>query len=141
MCGSRGIPFPDGSGRTVRACRLNVATEIGSFGPWNGALNVGSKPGESAIELASNVPSGPVQQQHGVRALGDVAPDFVEVELHHVNVGVGRHEARPDAAGRADGAEQISVVVALVGGLPWLRSAPGHCRTWPFWASSYTSNT
>ena len=58
-------------------------------------------------------------------ALGDVAGDFVEVELHHVSVGVGQHEGRPDAAGRADRAEQIGVVVALVGGLPWPRSAPG----------------
>ena len=58
-------------------------------------------------------------------ALGDVARDFVEVELHHVSVGVGQHEGRPDAAGRADRAEQIGVVIALVGGLSWPRSAPG----------------
>jgi hypothetical protein len=47
------------------------------------------------------------------------------VELHHVSVGVGQHEGRPDAAGRADRAEQIGVVIALVGGLPWPRPAPG----------------
>jgi hypothetical protein len=47
------------------------------------------------------------------------------VELHHVSVGVGQRESRSDAAGRADRAEQIGVVVALVGGLPWPRSAPG----------------
>ena len=58
-------------------------------------------------------------------ALGDVARDFVEVELHHVSVGVGQHEGRPAAAGRADRAEQIGVVVALVGRLPGPRSAPG----------------
>jgi hypothetical protein len=58
-------------------------------------------------------------------ARSDVARDFVEVKLHHVGVGVGQHEGRPDAAGRADRAEQIGVVVALVGGLPWPRSAPG----------------
>ena len=58
-------------------------------------------------------------------ALGDVARDLVEVELHHVSVGVGQHEGRPDAAGRADRAEQIGIVVTLVGGLPWPRSAPG----------------
>ena len=58
-------------------------------------------------------------------ALGDVARDFVEVELHHVSVGVGQRKSRPDAAGRADRAEQIGVVVALVGGLPWPRSTPG----------------
>jgi hypothetical protein len=65
------------------------------------------------------------RDENGVGALGDVARGFVEVELHHVSVGVGQHEGRPDAAGRADRAEQIGVVVALVGGLPWPRSAPG----------------
>ena len=58
-------------------------------------------------------------------ALGDVARDFVEVELHHVSVGVGQHEGRPDAPRWADRAEQIGVVIALVGGLPWPRPAPG----------------
>ena len=60
-------------------------------------------------------------------AIGDVARDFVEVELHHVSVGVGQHEGRPDA-------EETGVVAALVGGLLWPRSAPAQCRTWPlFW--------
>ena len=59
-------------------------------------------------------------------ALGDVARDFVEVELHHVGVGVGQRQGRPDAPGWADRAEQIGVVVALVGGLPWAAS-----RAWP----------
>ena len=58
-------------------------------------------------------------------ALGDVARDFVEVKLHHVGVGVGQREGRPNAAGGADRAEQIGVVIALVGGLPRPRSAPG----------------
>ena len=61
----------------------------------------------------------------GVGALGDVARDFLEVELHHVGVGVGQRQGRPDASRRADGAEQIDVVIALVSGLSWPRSAPG----------------
>ena len=77
------------------------------------------------VELARRVPSGPVEEQNGVGALGDVARDFVEVELHHGSVGVGQHEGRSDAPRWADRAEQIGVVVALVGGLPWPRSAPG----------------
>jgi hypothetical protein len=77
------------------------------------------------VELARRVPSGPVEEQNSVGALGDVARDFVEVELHHVGVGIGQHEGRPDAAGRADRAKQIGVVVALVGRLPGPRSAPG----------------
>ena len=47
------------------------------------------------------------------------------MELHRLGVGVGQRERRPDAARRADGAEQIGVVVALVGGLARPRSAPG----------------
>ena len=58
-------------------------------------------------------------------AFGDVARDFVEVELHGVGVGVGQGERRADAARRADGAEQIGVLVALVGGLARPRSALG----------------
>jgi hypothetical protein len=71
------------------------------------------------------VPSGAVEQQHGMGAHGDVVRDFVEVELHHVSVGIGQCEGRSDAAGRADRAEQIGVVVALVGGLARACPAPG----------------
>ena len=71
------------------------------------------------------MPSGPVEQQHGGGALGDVARDFVEVKLHHVGVGIGQRQGRPDPSRWADCAEQIGVVIALVGGLPWPRSAPG----------------
>ena len=77
------------------------------------------------VELARGVPSGPVEEESGVGALGDVARDFIEMELHHVGVGVGQRERGADAPRRADGAEQIGVVVALVGGLPRPRSAPG----------------
>ena len=71
------------------------------------------------------MPSGPVEDENRVSALGDVARDFVEVELHHVRVGIGNRQGRADAARRADRAEQIGVVIALVGGLPWPRPASG----------------
>jgi hypothetical protein len=71
------------------------------------------------------VPSGAVEQQQGMGARGDVARDFVEVELHHVSFGVGQREGGADTAGRADRAKQIGVVVALVGGLPGSCSASG----------------
>ena len=58
-------------------------------------------------------------------ALRDIARDFVEVKLHHVGVGMRQRERSPDAAGGADGAEQISVVIALVGRLARSRSALG----------------
>ena len=52
------------------------------------------------------MPSGPVEQQHGVGAFGDMARNFVEVELHGLGVGVGQRERRADAARRTDGAER-----------------------------------
>jgi hypothetical protein len=52
-----------------------------------------------------------------VGALGDMARDFIEVELHRLGVGVGQGKRRSDAAGWADGTEQVGVVVALVSGL------------------------
>ena len=79
------------------------------------------------------MPSGAIEQQHGVGALRDMARDFVEVELHHVGVGIGQRERGSDAARRTDRAEQIGVLVALVGGL-YLAVVPrlAHWRTWPF---------
>ena len=71
------------------------------------------------------MPSSPVEKQRGVSALGDVARDFVEVKLHHVGVGVGQREGGTDAPRWADRAEQIGVVIALIGGLARSRSALG----------------
>jgi hypothetical protein len=75
------------------------------------------------VELARGVPSGSVEQQDGMSPRSDVARDFVEVKLHHVGVGQGK--GRPDAAGGADGAEQIGGAIALVGRLARSGSAPG----------------
>jgi hypothetical protein len=47
------------------------------------------------------------------------------VKLHHVGVRVGQRQGRSDTASRTDRAEQIGVVVALIGGLSWSRSTPG----------------
>ena len=71
------------------------------------------------------MPSGAVEQQHGVGAFGDMARDFVEVELHGLGVGVGQRERRADTARRTNGAEQIGVVVTLIGGLA--RPRPALC--------------
>ena len=57
-------------------------------------------------------------------AVGDIARDFVEMKLHHVGVGMRKRQSRSDAAGRTDRAEQIGVVIALIGGLCWPRSTP-----------------
>jgi hypothetical protein len=47
----------------------------------------------------------------------------VEVELHHVGVGVGQRQRGANPSRWADGAEQIAVVVALVRRLARSRSA------------------
>ena len=71
------------------------------------------------------MPAGAIEKQHGMRAPGDIVRDLVEMKLHHLGVSVGQSESRPDATGGTDRAEQIGVFIALVGGLPWPRSAPG----------------
>ena len=77
------------------------------------------------VELARDVPSGPVEEQHGVGALGDIARDFVEMKLHHVGVGARQSRSCSGTARRTDRAGQIGVVVALVGGLSGPSSPPG----------------
>jgi hypothetical protein len=47
------------------------------------------------------------------------------MELHRLGVGEGQRERRPDASGRANGAEEIGAFVALIGGLARPRSASG----------------
>ena len=47
------------------------------------------------------------------------------MELHGLGVGEGQGERRADAARRADGAEQVGALVALVGRLARPRAAPG----------------
>jgi len=55
---------------------------------------------------------------------GDGAGYLLEVKLHGVSVGEGQRQARADAAHRADGAEEIGALVALIGGLCGPGSAP-----------------
>lgn len=48
-------------------------------------------------------------------AAGDGVADLVEMHLHGVGVGAGQHERGADAASGTDRAEQVGVLVALVG--------------------------
>ena len=76
------------------------------------------------VEFSRCVPAGAIEQQHGMRAFFDMARDFVEMELHHFRVGVGQRQRRAFALGGTDRAEEIGVLVALVGGLTRTGSAP-----------------
>ena len=62
------------------------------------------------------MPSGAVHKDDGVRPGGDVAADLVEMHLHGTSVGPGQHQGGALTAQGTDGAEQISVLVALIGG-------------------------
>ena len=55
----------------------------------------------------------------------DVFADLLDVHLHGAGVGLGQHEGRAGAAPGADCAEQIGVLVALVGRQAWARTGPG----------------
>ena len=99
----------------VRAEVLPHVLDRVQFGRARGQEDRGDVFGH--VEGAGRVPSGSVEQQDGVGAVCDMARDFVEVELHRLGVGVGQGERGADAAGGADRAEQVGVVVALVGRL------------------------
>jgi hypothetical protein len=45
------------------------------------------------------MPSGAIEKQNGMGARCDVALDLVEVELHHVGVGIGQSQGRSDGSG------------------------------------------
>lgn len=47
---------------------------------------------------------------------GDVLADFVEVHLHGGGIGAGQHQGGALAEPGTNGAEQIGVLVALIGG-------------------------
>src|SRR5687768_15062027 len=54
-----------------------------------------------------------------------VRANLVEVELHRFRIGEGQRQRGAGAAGRADRAEQVGALVALVGWLTRPRPAPG----------------
>ena len=70
------------------------------------------------------MPAGAIEDQHGMRADGDIARYFVEMELHRLGVGEGQRQRRARSARGTDGTEQIGAVIALVGRLARPRSPP-----------------
>ena len=74
------------------------------------------------VEIARRVPSSAVHQQHRVSARRDAAGNFLDVLLHRFSVGVRHRDRRAFSARQADGAEELGVLVALVGGLARARA-------------------
>lgn len=50
---------------------------------------------------------------------GNIFADFIEVQLHGLGVCLWQNKRGSGSSFRADGAEQICVFIALVGGQPW----------------------
>ena len=67
------------------------------------------------------MPAGAVEEEDGLRAGSDVGRELVETELHHLSVGEEQRRAPPRAE---QVAEEIGVLITLVGRLAGPRSAP-----------------
>jgi hypothetical protein len=65
------------------------------------------------------VPTGAIEPQDGVSTAPDAPADLIDVELHGEGIGIGQRQAGTFTLCRADGAEQIDVLIALICGLPW----------------------
>jgi hypothetical protein len=68
------------------------------------------------------VPACAIEDQHGMRADRDGGRELIEMKPHRLGVGMRKRQRRADAAGGTNGAEQIGVVVTLVGRLARARS-------------------
>ena len=71
------------------------------------------------------MPSGPIENQNGVGARGDMAGDLIEMKLHGFGIGIRQRQRGTNSASRTDGAKEIGVLIALVGWLAGPRPAPG----------------
>ena len=76
-------------------------------------------------EVRRRVPSGAIEDQNGVCAPGDVPRYLVEMQLHGEGVGERQSKRGALAACGTYRAEQVGVLVALVGGLARSRPTSG----------------
>jgi len=60
------------------------------------------------------VPAGAIAEQHGDRTWRDLSADLLKMQIHTLGVRCGCNDGCADAACRADCAEQVSGVVAVV---------------------------
>ncbi len=76
-------------------------------------------------ELGCRVPPGPVEQENGVGASGDMAGYLIKMKLHGAGVGIRQGQRCAGSACRTDGAKEIGVLIALVGRLAGSGPASG----------------
>ena len=72
-------------------------------------------------ELAGCVPGRTIHDEHGMRAIGDIAGYFIDMRLHGFSVHPWRCDSRTRSTRRANRPEQIGVFVALISRLAWPR--------------------
>ena len=98
--------------------------EFRAFGRERQNGDVGGK-----VELVRHMPAGLIEQQHGVRAVGDVFGDFSQMRVHRIGVAFGQDEGRALAVLGRDRAENIgrggAPVLGRGGPRAALRPAPG----------------
>jgi hypothetical protein len=83
--------------------------EFRAFGRQGHDGDVGGK-----VELVRHMPAGLIEEQHGVRAGGDVFGDFGEMQVHRIGVAFGQDEGRALAVLGRDRAENIGRGGALI---------------------------
>ena len=86
----------------------------GQVGRWEGDTIIGANHKQVMVIRGERKTSYPASH----RSLYDVARDFVKMVLHGLGIGVRQCERCAFCASLADGAEEIDVLVAPVGGLP-----------------------
>ena len=121
------IGFKDAVGEPVVSHELPdvfCRVEFRAFGRQRQNGDVGGK-----VELVRHMPAGLIEQEHGVRAGGDVFGDFSQMQVHRIGVAFGQDERRALAVLGRDRAENICRRGALILGRgrprAAFRSAPG----------------
>src|SRR5262245_15321765 len=77
------------------------------------------------LELFGWVPAGLVEQDDSRRTRYDVARNRVQMLPHGPTIGVRKGQRGTDVASRADGTEDIGILVALISGLAWAAATLG----------------
>ena len=100
--------LPDVLGRVQfgRSCRQGQECQIGRD-----------------LQLVGGVPTGLIEEDDALGAVGDLGGDFLEMPLHSLAVAARQHESSPCAALWTDGSEDIGRLGSLVVGRPGPSSA------------------
>ena len=69
------------------------------------------------------MPSGLVEDNNGMGAVGDLRADFRKMQAHGLGVGVGQNQGRRFVGFRTGRSEQVGSFVTLILGLPWPAAA------------------